>query len=79
MVVKYKFGEMSHENLKKMGVDVEFHKIEDMGHEAQPDELNLLGEWLKARLVVRDIVSDQTNATGGKSRDQTAGTGKGKV
>ena len=74
-VVNYKFGELSYETLKKLGVNVEFHKIEDMAHEAQPEELNLLGAWLKERLVVRDTVGD---ATGTRGSGDEAGV-KGKV
>jgi len=74
-VVQYKFGEMSYETLKKLGVDVEFHKIEDMAHEAQPDELNLLGAWLKQRLVT---VSDETKTAGTRGSGDETGV-KGKV
>ena len=75
-VVKFQFGEMSYETLKKLGVDVEFHKIEDMAHEAQPDELNLLGAWLKTRLVANSV-DDESKAAGPKgSGDETAVKGK---
>jgi predicted esterase len=73
-VVNYKFGEMSYEALKKVGVNVEFHKIEDMAHEAQPDELNLLGAWLKERLAVPDSAGDETTTRG--SGDETGIRGK---
>jgi predicted esterase len=74
-VVQYKFGEMSYENLKKLGVDVEFHKIEDMAHEAQPEELNLLGAWLKQRL---GAVSDEAKTAGTRGDGDETGV-KGKV
>jgi predicted esterase len=49
-VVKPKFGEMTYEELKKLKVDVEFHKYPDMGHEANPEELKDLGAWIKTRI-----------------------------
>jgi len=58
VVVNFKFGEMTYEALKKMGIDVEFHEIPDMGHEAQDEELRFLGEWLKRRLVIQETVKE---------------------
>ena len=72
MVVNYKFGEMSYERLKKLGVNVEFHKIEDMAHEAHPDELKLLGTWLKGMLVVQDN-ADKSGAAGNKEETEVKG------
>jgi predicted esterase len=61
-VVKYEFGKQTHEALKKMGVDAEFHSYEGMGHEANPTEIKLLGEWIKQR-VGTDVTDDTTKAT----------------
>lgn len=58
VVVNFKFGESTYKALKKMGIDVEFHEIPDMGHEAQDEELKLLGEWLKRRLVIQETVKE---------------------
>lgn len=58
VVVNYKFGEMTFQALQKMGIDVEFHKIEDMGHEATPEELEFLGDWFKRRLVTQETVKE---------------------
>jgi predicted esterase len=49
-VVNFKFGEMSHQEMKKLDMDVEFHKYPGMGHEANPQELKDLGAWIKARI-----------------------------
>ena len=49
-VVKFKFGELSYEEMKKLDMDVEFHKYPGMGHEANPEELKDLGAWIKARI-----------------------------
>ena len=57
VVVKFNFGEMSYLALQKLGINVDFHKFEDMGHEAQPEELNSLGEWLKERVITREVVN----------------------
>jgi len=46
-VVNIKFGELSHQELKKLDMNVEFHKYPDMGHEANPQELKDLGERLE--------------------------------
>lgn len=54
MTVNYNFGYLSHMFLKKLGINTEFHKYEGMGHEAQPDELNDLGEWLKKILNTQE-------------------------
>jgi predicted esterase len=76
MVVNFKFGEMTYNAMKKMGIDVEFHKIEDMGHEAQDDELRLLGKWLKDRPVVREVEKEPAKTT--ETETETKGS-KGKV
>src|SRR6266496_294646 len=59
VVVNFKFGEMTHLALQKMGIDVDFHKFEDMGHETNPEELNILGEWLKERVATREVVTEE--------------------
>ena len=56
-VVAYKFGHMTYITLKTMGIDIEFHKIDDIGHETEPEELNTLGEWLKEKVIVRETVN----------------------
>ena len=60
VVVNFKFGEMTHLALQKMGITVDFHKIEDMGHETSPEELNILLEWLKEKVVTREVVRQET-------------------
>lgn len=55
VVVDIRFGEMTHVALKELGINVEFHKYESMGHEADPEELNQLGEWISKRIVVKEI------------------------
>ena len=60
VVVNFKFGEMTHLALQKMGIDVDFHKFEDMGHETSPEELNILLEWLKEKVVTREVVRQET-------------------
>ena len=54
VVVDVKFGELSYQVLKKLNIDVQFHKYDDMGHEAYPEELDKLGEWIKERLEIKD-------------------------
>jgi predicted esterase len=49
-VVDIKFGERSYEEMKKLDMDVEFHKYQGLGHGADPEELNDLGEWFKKRI-----------------------------
>ena len=71
MVVNFKFGEMTYNTMKKMGIDVEFHEIEDMGHEAQDDELRLLGIWLKERLAVREVEKEPAKATETETKVET--------
>ena len=50
MVVQFKFGEMTHQRLKDLDIDVKFTKVDGMGHEADPEELADLGKWLKDRI-----------------------------
>jgi lysophospholipase I len=59
-VVNIKFGELSHQELKKLDMNVEFHKYPDMGHEANPQELKDLGAWIKARIGVGEGSKSQT-------------------
>jgi predicted esterase len=59
-VVRVKFGEMSYEELKKLDVDVEFHKYPGMGHEANPEELKDLGAWIKARIGTDAVPKSET-------------------
>ena len=49
-VVDFKFGRSTHEKLKSLGIDAEFHTYKSMGHEAQQEEMNDLGKWLKAQI-----------------------------
>jgi predicted esterase len=63
-VVKFKFGELSHLALTKMGVNVEFHKIEGMDHTSDLDELNMVGEWIKERLIFRETVNEVPKGRG---------------
>ena len=49
-VVNIKFVEMSYQEMKKLNINVEFHKYPDTGHEANPQELKDLGAWIKARI-----------------------------
>jgi predicted esterase len=58
MVVNYKLGELTAEALRKLGVTVDFHTFPDMGHEADPEELNLLRDWMKERLTVHSRVEE---------------------
>lgn len=61
VVVNFKFGQMTYLALQKMGINVDFHKFEDMGHEVQPEELNVLGEWLKERVMPQKAVKEETS------------------
>jgi len=63
-VVNFRFGEMTHQTLKSLGVDAEFHAYNGMGHEAQPEELNALGEWLKARIGSGETTEETKPAKG---------------
>jgi acetyl esterase/lipase len=56
VVVDIKFGEMTCAALKKLGINVEFHKYESMGHEANPEELDQLREWIDKIIVPREAV-----------------------
>lgn len=78
MVVKFEFGEMTYNALKNMGIDVEFHEIEDMGHEACPEELRFLGDWLKQRLVTQEAVKEPEKKEA-KSTETDAKEPRGKV
>jgi predicted esterase len=49
-VVNFKFGQQSHEEMKKLGMDVEFHKYDGMGHEANPQELKDLRKWITDKI-----------------------------
>lgn len=80
VVVNFKFAQMTYLALQKMGINVEFHKFEDMGHEAQPEELSRLGEWLKKRLITRDVVEEIPVDRNVKKQLETEGKEpKGKV
>ena len=68
MVVNFRFGQMSYERLQRLGADVEFHKIEDMAHEAQPEELRLLETWLKAKLPKKGTANEGTDKEGAEVR-----------
>lgn len=59
VVVNFKFGQMTYLTLQKMGINVNFHKFEDMGHEVQPEEMNVLGEWLKERVMTQKVVKEE--------------------
>jgi predicted esterase len=69
-VVDFKFGQLTHEKLKSLGIDAEFHAYGKMGHEAQPEEMDDLGKWLKARIPNEPSVNGS---------DPLKGEGKGKV
>jgi predicted esterase len=76
MVVNYKFGEMTAEALQKLGVTVDFHTFPDMGHEADPDELNLLRDWMGNRLTIHERVeepSDKRRDESNKERKESKG------
>jgi predicted esterase len=62
VVVNFKFGQMTYLALQKMGINVDFHKFEDMGHEVQPEELNVLGEWLKERVMPQKAVKEEISS-----------------
>jgi lysophospholipase-2 len=46
-VVHFKYGEASYELLKGAGAQVEFQAYEFMGHEACPEELQSLRDFLQ--------------------------------
>lgn len=69
-IVDFKFGQLTHEKLKSLGIDTEFHTYERMGHEAQHEEMNDLGKWLKQRIP---------NEPSGNSSGLLEGKGKEKV
>jgi len=81
VVVNFKFGEMSYLAMQKMGINVEFHKYEDMGHEAQPEVLDSLGEWLKNIVITRQVVKKENspNQNVEKSLETKGEESKGKV
>ena len=58
MVVNHKFGEMTAEALRELGVPVDFHTFPDMGHEADPEELNMLRDWMQERLTIHARVEE---------------------
>ena len=62
-VVRYEFGKQTHEALKKMGINAEFHSYEGMAHEANPTEIKLLGEWIKQRVGTgkEDVTKKEAN------------------
>jgi lysophospholipase-2 len=49
-VVNFRFGKQSHEEMKKLGMNVEFHEYDGMGHEANPQELKDLGKWITDKI-----------------------------
>lgn len=49
-VVKYKFGEMTYETLKKAGAKIDFKGIPGMGHEARPGELDSVLKFIQSVL-----------------------------
>lgn len=49
-VVKYKFGEMSNQILTQAGAKIEFKSFAGMGHEARPEELDSVRDFLKSVL-----------------------------
>ncbi|KAJ9298949.1 hypothetical protein DTO271G3_3191 [Paecilomyces variotii] len=49
-VVKYNYGVMSKDALVEMGINVEFHDYEDLGHSADPDEIEALERFLDKTL-----------------------------
>jgi acetyl esterase/lipase len=81
VVVNFKFGEMTYHALQKMGVNVDFHKFEDMGHESQPEELNILGEWLKEIVITQEAVKKENppDKDGKKMLETEGKEPKGKV
>ena len=66
MVVRHKFGEMTAEALRKLGVTVDFHTFPDMGHEADPEELNMVRDWMQERLTIRAKVEDPKDKGAGE-------------
>ncbi|KAJ1851030.1 hypothetical protein LPJ73_003188 [Coemansia sp. RSA 2703] len=49
-VVKYQYGQMTQEALKKSGYIVEFNEYENMGHQSCSEELNDLKEFLEKQI-----------------------------
>ncbi|KAJ2384323.1 hypothetical protein GGI05_005045, partial [Coemansia sp. RSA 2603] len=49
-VVKYQYGQMTQEALKKSGYTVEFNEYENMGHQSCSEELNDLKEFLEKQI-----------------------------
>jgi acetyl esterase/lipase len=71
-VVNFKFGEMSYHALKKLGVNVEFHRYEGMAHDAFPEELKHLRQWIKERLDTSEVVDEVQTREAKESDKPTA-------
>jgi predicted esterase len=68
VVVDVKFAEQSYHALKKLNVNVEFNKYEDMGHEAFPQELDRLGEWIQERLGLQVTAENKPGSKEGEPK-----------
>ncbi|KAJ5557111.1 Phospholipase/carboxylesterase [Penicillium frequentans] len=54
-VVKFEFGEKSYDMVKELGVqDVAFHSYADLGHSADPEEINDLEKFLEKVLPTEE-------------------------
>jgi predicted esterase len=62
-VVQYKWGKATFEQLKEWDYQVEFKTYEGLTHSADPEELQDLAQWLKAR--VPDLPEDEGAAKSG--------------